>query len=115
VILALIVHTLTRRVSTAFRFVFYLPGAMAGAASVVVWRFMFDPNTSPWAFLIVMRSTISFSRTRPHEATFRPVPRSMAFFTGAGDGSSSCTAREQHSAELIEAAEIDGSARIQTA
>jgi multiple sugar transport system permease protein len=34
--LALIVHNQARRVSATFRFIFYLPGAMAGAASVVI-------------------------------------------------------------------------------
>ena len=52
VTLALMVHTLAPRVSTMFRFIFYLPGAMAGAASAIVWLFMFTPTGSPWAFIL---------------------------------------------------------------
>jgi len=35
--LSLVLHSLNRRVSAAFRFVFYLPAALAGSASVMLW------------------------------------------------------------------------------
>ena len=41
-----------RRVSSTFRFLFYLPGALAGAATVLVWLFMLDPSVSPGSFLL---------------------------------------------------------------
>jgi multiple sugar transport system permease protein len=115
VILALMVHTLARRVSSAFRFVFYLPGAMAGAASVVVWLFMFDPHTSPWAFILhglhyrLLANTVA-------PGNLPVIFAIMAFFTGAGGwivimyGALNNIPRE-----LIEAAEIDGSNALQTA
>ncbi|HUY59221.1 MAG TPA: sugar ABC transporter permease [Solirubrobacteraceae bacterium] len=115
VILALMVHTLVRRVSSAFRFVFYLPGAMAGAASVVVWLFMFDPHTSPWAFVLhgfhyrLLANTVA-------PGNLPVIFAIMAFFTGAGGwivimyGALNNIPRE-----LIEAAEIDGSNAFQTA
>jgi multiple sugar transport system permease protein len=115
VILALIVHTLTRRVSTAFRFVFYLPGAMAGAASVVVWLFMFDPNTSPWAFILhAFHYQLLANTAAPGNL---PVLFAiMAFFTGAGGWIVIMYgALNNIPQELIEAAEIDGSGAIQTA
>ena len=34
------------------RFLFYLPGALAGVASVLVWLFMLDPSVSPVAWLL---------------------------------------------------------------
>ena len=45
--LALMLHGGVRRVVPTFRFLFYLPGALAGSAAVVVWAFMFDPELSP--------------------------------------------------------------------
>ena len=50
--LSLILHSLDRRVSAAFRFVFYLPAALAGSASVMLWLFMLEPGTSPWTFVL---------------------------------------------------------------
>src|SRR6185437_14767296 len=51
VALALILHGRANGVSTGFRFLFYLPGALAGAAAVLVWLFMLDPAVSPFSFL----------------------------------------------------------------
>ena len=50
--LSLILHSLDRRVSAAFRVVFYLPAALAGAASVMLWLFMLQPGVSPWSFVL---------------------------------------------------------------
>ena len=115
VILALMVHTLSRRVSSAFRFVFYLPGAMAGAASVVVWLFMFDPHTSPWAFILhglhyqLLANTVA-------PGNLPVIFAIMAFFTGAGGWIVIMYgALNNIPQELIEAAEIDGSNAFQTA
>ena len=45
-------HSMNRRVSAAFRFVFYLPAALAGSASVMLWLFMLQPGKSPWSFVL---------------------------------------------------------------
>ena len=50
--LTLMLHNLAQRVGAAFRFLFYIPGALAGAASVIVWLFMLDPSASPFAFVL---------------------------------------------------------------
>ncbi|MEU6785991.1 sugar ABC transporter permease [Nonomuraea angiospora] len=47
-LLALLVHRLTAGWSrAALRFVYYVPGALAGASSVLLWLFMLDPSVSP--------------------------------------------------------------------
>jgi multiple sugar transport system permease protein len=58
--LALLLHGRANRVSATYRYLFYLPGALAGAASVLVWLFMLDPSVSPGAFLLhhVLGSTL---------------------------------------------------------
>jgi multiple sugar transport system permease protein len=115
VILALLVHTLARRVSSAFRFVFYLPGAMAGAASVVVWLFMLDPHTSPWAFVLhAFHFRLLANTVAP--GNLPVIFAIMAFFTGAGGWIVIMYgALNNIPQELIEAAEIDGSNAFQTA
>jgi len=115
VILALMVHTLARRVSSAFRFVFYLPGAMAGAASVVVWLFMFDPNTSPWAFVLhALHYRLLANTAAP--GNLPVIFAIMAFFTGAGGWIVIMYgALNNIPQDVIEAAEIDGSNAFQTA
>ncbi|MGD1050420.1 MAG: sugar ABC transporter permease [Solirubrobacteraceae bacterium] len=115
VLLALMVHTLKRRVSSAFRFIFYLPGAMAGSASAIVWLFMFTPATSPWAFILhglgyqVLPNTVS-------PGNLPMIFAIMAFFTGAGGWIVIMYgALNNIPDELIEAAQLDGSSAIQTA
>ena len=50
--LALLLHGRANRVSSVYRFLFYMPGALAGAAAVLVWLFMLDPSVSPGSFLL---------------------------------------------------------------
>src|SRR6185437_7005416 len=50
--LALLLHSRANRVSAAFRFLFYIPGALAGAASVLVWLFVLDPSVSVFSFVL---------------------------------------------------------------
>jgi multiple sugar transport system permease protein len=45
--LALMLDGSARRTASVFRFLFYIPGALVGSASVLVWLFMLDPNVSP--------------------------------------------------------------------
>ena len=40
------------RLSAALRFLYYIPGALAGVASVLVWLFMLDPSVSPVNWLL---------------------------------------------------------------
>jgi multiple sugar transport system permease protein len=49
-VLALVVHAIkVRWLSTTLRFVFYLPGALAGASSVLLWLFVLDRPAVPSA------------------------------------------------------------------
>src|SRR5205823_13201216 len=50
--LTLLLHGRANKVSATFRFLFYMPGALAGSAAVLVWLFMLDPSVSPGAFLL---------------------------------------------------------------
>ena len=53
VLLALLVHSIgIRWLSNGTRFLYYIPGALAGASSVMLWLFVLDPTVSPVAFLL---------------------------------------------------------------
>jgi multiple sugar transport system permease protein len=82
--LALLLHGRANRVSATYRFLFYIPGALAGAASVLVWLFMLDPSVSPGSFLVhhVLGSQLFVESIAPSKLPFIFVM--IAFWTGAG-------------------------------
>ncbi len=82
--LTLLLHGRANRVSSAFRFLFYIPGALAGASSVLVWLFMLDPAVSPGSFLVheVLGSHLFVESIAPGKLPF--IFAMIAFWTGAG-------------------------------
>jgi multiple sugar transport system permease protein len=82
--LALLLHGRANRVSSTFRFLFYIPGALAGASAVLVWLFMLDPSVSPGSFLLnhVFGSQLFIESIAPGNLPF--VFAIIAFWTGAG-------------------------------
>jgi multiple sugar transport system permease protein len=82
--LALLLHGRANRVSSTFRFLFYIPGALAGAASILVWLFMLDPQVSPGGFLLqhVFGWQLFVEAIAPGNLPF--VFALIAFWTGAG-------------------------------
>jgi multiple sugar transport system permease protein len=81
--LALILHRLSGRVSATLRFLFYLPGALAGVASVLVWLFMLDPTASPFSVVLHLfgQSTLTGTILPSHLPVIFMI---IAFWTGAG-------------------------------
>ncbi len=82
--LALLLHGRANRVSATYRFLFYLPGALAGAAAVVIWLFMLDPTVSPGAFLLrdLLGARIFAQSIAPGNLPY--IFAMIAFWTGAG-------------------------------
>ena len=82
--LTLLLHSRANRVSSTFRFLFYIPGALAGAASVLVWLFMLDPIVSPFAWVLdhLLGSQLFIESIEPAKLPF--VFAVIAFWTGAG-------------------------------
>lgn len=82
--LAIVLHQLpVRRLSAPVRFLYYIPGALAGAASVMVWLFMLDPTVSPAASVLHLLGYGTFGDViQPgHLAILFAM---IAFWTGAG-------------------------------
>lgn len=116
VLLALIVHSIgVRWLSTSMRFLYYIPGALAGASSVMLWLFVLDPTVSPVAF--VLHGLGLNSLVGAVQADRLPfVLAVIAFWTGAGGWIVVMYgALNNISKDLIEAARVDGAGPIRTA
>lgn len=115
-LLALVVHAVrVRWLSNTARFVFYIPGAIAGASSVLLWLFVLDPTVSPVAGLL---------RAMGYEKLVNVVAVDnlpvvftvIAFWAGAGGWIVIMYgALNNVPAEVMEAARIDGAGAVQTA
>jgi multiple sugar transport system permease protein len=115
-LLALIVHAVrVRWLSSTARFLFYIPGAFAGSASVMLWLFVLNPSVSPVSFVLKWFGYTSF--VQAIDLNNLPLIFTVvAFWTGAGG----CIiimygALNNISDEIMEAARCDGASAIKTA
>lgn len=106
--LALMLHGGVKRTVPFFRLLFYLPGALAGSASVLIWLFMLDPPISPWRFIESIFHLSSLPEVvLPGHLPF--VFAVIAFWTGAGGWIVVMNgALNNISDEVIDSARIDG-------
>jgi len=116
VVLALIVHAVrTRWLSSTTRFLFYIPGAFAGSAGVMLWLFLLDPSVSPVAVVLGQFGFTNFTQTVA-QANLPVIFTVIAFWTGAGGWIIIMFgALNNISQEIMEAARIDGAGPIKTA
>ncbi|MGN6325410.1 carbohydrate ABC transporter permease [Pseudolysinimonas sp.] len=115
-LLALVVHAIrVRWLSRTLRFVFYLPGALAGASSVLLWLFVLDPTASPVAGLLHLFGFGSFVQVIV-PANLPVIFAIIAFWTGAGGWIVIMYgALNNVSDDIIEAARLDGAGAVQIA
>jgi multiple sugar transport system permease protein len=116
VLLATVIHAIgIRWLSTGVRFLYYIPGAFAGASSVMLWLFVLDPTVSPVSFLLRGLGLNSFVDTM--QAGRLPIVLAViAFWTGAGGWILVMYgALNNINRDLIEAARVDGAGAIRTA
>jgi multiple sugar transport system permease protein len=115
-ILALVVHAVRSRwLSATSRFLFYIPGALAGSASVLLWLFMLTPSVSPVAGLLDVLGLKSFTQIVSLE-NLPVVFTIVAFWTGAGGWIIIMYgALNTISSDVMEAARIDGAGPFKTA
>lgn len=115
-LLAVVVHAIrVRRLSRTLRFVFYLPGALAGASSVLLWLFVLDPTVSPVGGLLRLLGLDSFVQVIV-PGNLPVIFAVIAFWTGAGSWIVIMYgALNNISAEVIEAARVDGANPVQIA
>ncbi|KQR86945.1 carbohydrate ABC transporter permease [Microbacterium sp. Leaf179] len=117
VILAVIVHAIrVRWLSSTARFIFYIPGALAGASSVLLWLFMLDPTVSPVSGLLRALGFATFVDVVGNEGNLPVVFTVIAFWAGAGGWIVIMYgALNNISVEVMEAARIDGAGPVATA
>ena len=116
VLLALIVHAIrVRWLSNVARFVYYIPGALAGAASVMLWLFVLDPTVSPVSF--ILRALGNETLVDTVQVDQLPIVLAIiAFWTGAGGWIVIMYgALNNISTDVMEAARIDGAGPVSTA
>jgi multiple sugar transport system permease protein len=116
VVLALLLHGRASRASSTFRFLYYLPGALAGSAAVLVWLFMLDPTVSPGSFFLhhVLGADIFAQSIAPGNLPY--IFAMIAFWTGAGGWIVVMYgALNTIPPDLEEAARIDGASPLQIA
>ncbi len=114
-LLALLLHARGGWFSSTMRLVYYLPGAVVGSASVLLWLFMLDPQISPFAPLL---HAFGFKIVRDAlDTSHLPVVLTLiAFSAGAGGWIVVMYGAFQNiSAEIMEAAIIDGCNVFQSA
>ncbi len=115
-ILALVVHAVrVRWLSSASRFLFYIPGAVAGASSVLLWLFVLDPTVSPVSGLL---HSMGFEKLVNVVAVDNlPIVFTViAFWAGAGGWIVIMFgALNNVPNEVMEAARIDGAGAVKTA
>jgi len=116
VVLAIMVHSVGMRwLSGSLRFVYYLPGALAGASAVLLWLFVLDPSAGPAGPLLRALGYHTFSQTI-HPTHLPYIFAIISFWTGAGGWILVMFgALNNISPDIIEAARIDGASRFQIA
>jgi multiple sugar transport system permease protein len=115
VLLSLMLHGRMRRASTTLRFLFYLPGALAGVASVLLFLILLDPAASPVGWLLKSFGwhTLAQVNAPGHLPVLFTV---IAFWTGAGGWIVVMYgALNSIPDEILEAARIDGASTLQIA
>ncbi|MFC9634568.1 carbohydrate ABC transporter permease [Streptomyces mirabilis] len=116
VALALLLHRLASgSASKALRFLYYIPGALAGAASVLVWLFMLDPTVSPVSSLLGALGFHTFGEVIA-PGNLPLLFTIIAFWTGAGGWIVVMYgALNNIPTDVMEAARIDGAGAWQAA
>ncbi len=116
VLLALVVHAIrVRWLSSTSRFLFYIPGALAGSASVMLWLFVLDPTVSPVSSLLNQLGFENFTQAVAQD-NLPVIFTVIAFWTGAGGWMIIMYgALNNIPSEVMEAARIDGAGPLQTA
>jgi multiple sugar transport system permease protein len=101
--------------SAVLRFLFYLPGALAGVASVLVWLFMLSPSVSPASGLLRALGLGTFDQVLA-PSNLPVILVLIAFWTGAGGWIIVMYgALTNIPDEVIEAARVDGAGPWRTA
>lgn len=114
-IFALMLHQRRGRFSGAMRLIYFLPGAVTGSASVLLWYCMLDPSLSPFGAALKAIGLDSSPKVFQN-SNLTIIFALLAFMTGVGQWIIILYGSMQNiSGEILEAAAIDGSGPLRTA
>lgn len=114
--LALLIHASPGRFGDTMRFVYYLPGALAGIANFVLWVYLLNPAQSPIAPLLRNLGLDSMKAVIATDNNMFIILAAMLFFQGVGtwivvvNGGLNGIPDE-----ILEAASLDGASAWQVA
>lgn len=115
--LSLLLHARPGPIASTAKVIYYLPGALTGSPSALLWIFLLTPIVSPFGLLLHPLGFVhpaDILESGYHHLPF--VFAIQAFFTGAGGWILVLYgALESVSQEILEAAAIDGCSAIQQA
>jgi multiple sugar transport system permease protein len=115
VLVAVLLRGMRPRLSATLRFLYYVPGALAGVAGVLVWLFLLNPAVSPAGPLLKAFGYDTFAQVIA-PANLPVIFVLIAFWTGAGGWIVVMYgALNNIPGEVLEAARMDGAGRWQTA
>ena len=107
--LALLIHASPGRFGNAMRFVYYLPGALAGVANFVLWVYLLNPSQSPIGALWNALDLTTIKAVVASGSNLPFILAAMLFFQGIGTWIVIVNGGLNGiSDEVLEAAEIDG-------
>jgi multiple sugar transport system permease protein len=113
--LALMLHSMSSRISAAYRFVLYLPAGLAGSASVMLWLYMLQPGKSPWTFALHGLGYHSLGDSLA-DGNLAVIFALIAFWSGAGSWIVVMYgALANIPEEVLECAKLDGAGPWRTA
>ncbi len=82
--LALLIHASPGRFGSIMRFVYYLPGALAGVANFVLWVYLLNPAQSPIGALLNAMDLTTIKAVVASDSNLPVILAGMLFFQGVG-------------------------------
>ncbi|GAA4703969.1 carbohydrate ABC transporter permease [Phytohabitans rumicis] len=113
--LSLLAHQRGGRVSQVSRFLWYVPGAVTGAAAALLWLFMLSPGISPFSPLLDLAGVTSGSDLLAGQGLSMVLTLMGTMITAGGWIVVVYAALNSVPEEVIEAARVDGAGPWQVA
>ncbi|MEA2025418.1 MAG: sugar ABC transporter permease [Chloroflexota bacterium] len=113
--LALLVYNTRGRFGSSMRFIYFMPGALAGIANIVLWLFLLNPGDSP---LDPLWSALGFSTINEvaHPSHMPWILTGILFMQGAGTWLVIMNGGLNGiNEEVMEAATVDGAGKVSLA
>ncbi|MET4783246.1 sugar ABC transporter permease [Glaciihabitans sp. UYNi722] len=82
--LALLVHASPGRFGNTMRFIYYIPGSLAGVANLMLWVYLLNPSQSPIGGLWHALGFETIKAVVATPGTLPPILTAMLFFQGVG-------------------------------